>query len=52
MVERTVLRLVSLLLLLLAGEGGGRIEDRNPPLATVPSLRVLASVGDDVRAVS
>ncbi len=42
-----ILQLVCLALAL--GRGGGRIEDRNPPVATVPVLRVVASVGEDVR---
>ncbi len=36
-------------LALVAGPGGGRIEDRSPPVATAPALRVVASLGDDIR---
>jgi hypothetical protein len=36
-------------LALVVGPGGGRIEDRSPPVATAPALRVVASLGDDIR---
>ena len=36
-------------LALVVGPGGGRIEDRSPPVATAPALRVVASLGDEIR---